>query len=462
MPRPLLSEDTFVRPRSPLYSLAIVGIVLLIGLGFFVFGRALLAWYYFKATEKAMNRGLYTSAETDLEQCLWYWNRNAEAHYRLARVARLRGDYDKAKDHLDKCEELGWSEEALWLEQTLLAAQQGQFAELEKVLIELANKDNLEAVPVMEVLAMQYGVNRQYHQAIKWGERCLAHMPENTTLLVELARVHESIYNTDKALKYYYKAVEVAPDEFAPRYALADTLVNKTKQYPKALEHLELLQEQRPQDREVLFRLALCRWGLGQGDQARELLDDLIGKAEDRLAKRHAETEKGLAHKERVAEAKRWLASLLTEKGKWALQERKFADAETCLRKAVDLNPNDGTSLNNLAVALKNRGKKKEGDRYESQFKKLKKDLDRLDQLIVSGLRQEPNNPAIHYEIGVLLLRYGAERQGVEYLLKVLKASPRHVGAHKALARYYAKLGEKELAAKHQAAAEGKVVPVIH
>jgi Tfp pilus assembly protein PilF len=50
----------------------------------------------------------------------------------------------------------------------------------------------------------------------------------------------------------------------------------------------------------------------------------------------------------------------------------------------------------------------------------------------------------------MISLRAGAAKEGLRWLQSALHENPRHVGAHKALASYYQKIGEAGRALQHQ------------
>ena len=125
-----------------LHFLAIAVLALLIGFGLFLAGAHLWAWHNYSAAEEALAIGDYQEAEKYLNRCLTFWSGNGQVHYWMARTARALGQFDKARHHLDKCQELDWSPSAIELEETLLRAQQGEFSELEETLIEWAKEDN--------------------------------------------------------------------------------------------------------------------------------------------------------------------------------------------------------------------------------------------------------------------------------------------------------------------------------
>jgi Tfp pilus assembly protein PilF len=53
-----------------------------------------------------------------------------------------------------------------------------------------------------------------------------------------------------------------------------------------------------------------------------------------------------------------------------------------------------------------------------------------------------------------MFLRYRSREEGVSWLNSLLQYDPHHRAAHRALADYYSKVGETDLADQHQRAAD--------
>jgi tetratricopeptide (TPR) repeat protein len=403
---------------------AILLLCLVIGFGVFLAGTNLWAWYNYQAAKKAIEVGAYQQAEDYLERCLRFWSGNGQVHFWMARTARSLGKFDKAKQHLLKCEDLGWSPEGIDLEETLLRAEQGEFPQLEKTLLEWAEKDTEDTASVLQVLAKLYATNSQLGAASYWGERFLKHSPNNVTALLAMAQIQLMTRNSADALKYYRRAVEIQPDNDQARETLAKALLDLNEPQ-KALVEFRTLQGRGLHTQAVLLGLAQCYRALGQRDEAQEMLDRLVEQF-----------------------PKSW--QVWSERGRLAYQKRDMREAEECYRRSVDLHPYEHTTVYNLYLCLSQQGpaKRAEADKMAVRHKKLQEDGKRLNDLVVRGMSEHPNSTAITFEIAEILLRTGEEKGGVYWLHKTLQLNPHHSAARKALAAYYEKEGKHDLAAQ--------------
>src|SRR5262249_1251757 len=153
--------------------------------------------------------------------------------------------------------------------------------------------------------------------------------------------------------------------------------------YAEALAHLEYVRQRQPDDPEVLVRLARCRSGMGQGEQARELLNNVLANHPD----------DGVA----------WRTL-----GEIALQEANPRKAETAVRRGAGLLPYDYRAQWSLYQALlRQEGKAAEAQTQLARAEQLKEQTERLAEIRTRKVSQDPHNPALHCELGTLLLSLG-------------------------------------------------------
>src|SRR5262249_19770683 len=139
----------------------------------------------------------------------------------------------------------------------------------------------------------------------------------------------------DRAQADYRRAVEMDPEYDDARLLLAQSLLDHAQQPAEATGHLELLRARQPHNAEVLLTLARCRRQLGRLDEARALLDGLLG-------------------------AEPGNARALAERGRVALASHQEAEAEAWLKKALDADPHSREQLYLLYECLEQQGKKDE------------------------------------------------------------------------------------------------------
>src|SRR5262249_18858170 len=147
--------------------------------------------------------------------------------------------------------------------------------------------------------------------------------------------------------------------------------------------HFEWLCERQPNNPDVLLGLARCRHELGQRDEARRLLTELVAQQPQ--------------HAQAVAEL-----------GNLALAEGQLAEAERWLRRAVELAPHERENLYLLAQCLNRAGKKEEAQQWLARQKQVEEDWERI-KVLTQEYSKAPRDPALRYEGGIILLRNGLE-----------------------------------------------------
>lgn len=80
----------------------------------------------------------------------------------------------------------------------------------------------------------------------------------------------------------------------------------------------------------------------------------------------------------------------------------------------------------------------------------------RIAELRSRTLAEFPLDPALHYEMGMLLIQTGRGEVGERWLLTALDLDAGHRPSHAALATYYEARGDKAKAEAHRAMAAGK------
>jgi len=130
---------------------AIVALILIIaGIG----TAAVYGWaqYHLRAAQQALDRYSFAEAQRHIDLCLKVRSGSADVHVLAAQTARRRDAYDEAEQHLLTAFQLGGMTEAIALERSLLAAQQGNLDSVERSLQQRTGTDYPEAGLVLEAL----------------------------------------------------------------------------------------------------------------------------------------------------------------------------------------------------------------------------------------------------------------------------------------------------------------------
>jgi Tfp pilus assembly protein PilF len=428
--RPVPNFLLWLWARLWLAALALVLIVL----GAATFGSCLWAHYHFQAARQALDRLAFDEAQQHLDLCSWVPLGRAGVHLLAAQTARRRDAYPKAEQHLAACLALEGMAPAIARERVLLTAQQGDLDESLRLLESHTAPSDPEADLVLEALAKGY-VNRYWHiDALACLNKLLERRPQHPQALLLRARVWEVLARNGKAeheadaLHDYEQAVELHPS-FEARLGLAGTFYRVGRPWDAAVEYEQLrrLQADNP---EVLLGLARCRFNLGEADEARRLLDDLL--------KRHPGD-----------------AAALLERGRLALHAGALVEAEKWLGQAAAAASPCDSEPHQLLYQCLTAGHKDEEAR-QSHDRVREREANALHgERLVRQANREPHNVALRCEVARDLLRLGREQDGVAALFLVLEQEPRYAPAHAALADYFERNGQPDRAARHRRARQG-------
>jgi tetratricopeptide (TPR) repeat protein len=226
--------------------------------------RATAVQYCKKAVDKAGNNeamaiqmlektyGLLGEQETEqlCRQMLESQPESRSANLGMFNLCRLKGDYSKALEYLDKCLKTTSPDQPQWLSYTMQKAE---------VLILAFNKTS---------------DNKYLKDAMEVYESLLAKMPNNTSIMNNIAYIlADNNQDLDKALEYARRAHEMQPDdpEYLDTYAV---VLYKKGKYSEAVQFEQAAIQQYDTRQasppaEVYEHLAQAHEQLGELSQAR-------------------------------------------------------------------------------------------------------------------------------------------------------------------------------------------------
>ena len=423
--------------RHPLLKLrshlALAGLVLgLAVLGSAVAGLHLWKQYHLNAAHQALDRYAFAEAQYHLNRCLAVPFRDGDLSLLAARTARRCDCYQEAARHLAACQQQMGTTKVVTLERLLLAAQQGELEAAEGLLSGDRGGEDPESVLLLEALAKGYYLRSWRAEARACLNKLLDLQPEHPQALLLRARVRQEMNPGGDAepeadaLRDYDKALS-AISSFEAQLGRAGALYRLGRPWD-ALRQYEELRLPGESDAPVLLGLARCRYSLGEVDAARRLLDELLQRHPDQ-----------------------WDAFL--ERGRLELHAGQAAEAEKWLRRAVFFAPHcEIGPLRSLGQCLQSQHKDEEARRCFARLDRTQAELLQVDLLTMQANR-DPSNVALRYDIADKLMRLGRPRDSVAALYHVLDQQPRHGPAHAALADYFERLGQADLAARHRHAA---------
>jgi tetratricopeptide (TPR) repeat protein len=401
-------------------------LLLLTGCAVAFSARHLWAWYHWRAAQAEEARFHNAQARAHLDACLAVWPGSAPVHLLAARTARRAGAFEEAAQHLKKCEDLDPARaDDVALEWALLHAVGGDLSEtVEKVLLVRTEKEPAQAPLILEALAEGYTQQYRIRAASACVERWLTLQPDNVQALFLRGNISRKTTGLEKAVPDYRRVVELDAERDDARWWLALGLL-QSGHYAEALEHLEHLRGRGQDDPELPVRLALCRKGLDQLDAARQDLDTVLAGHPG-------------------------YPPALRAQGEVELAAGRPERAEPALRQAVAALPHDYQAQFFLWQSLRQQGRQEEARVQKKTVDELKDRTERLGELRLRGMAERPRDPALHYEMGTLLLNLGQAEDGEAALLRALSLAPDYAPAHAALAEFYRQRGDATRAAWHR------------
>ena len=417
-----------LRPRRSW--LVVVAILLVCGLAV----PQIWAWMNFRWAEAAVAISDTRAAQHDIAVCLRLWPERVGVHLLASRAARQAGEFDQADRELRTSQRLnGGSSEEIAFEWALLQAAAGNVREVEDYLQARVERDPRLGPIVWEALVEGYLRAFRTIDAMAMVEHWLAQDPNNLRAL----ELRGTAFVTGKGVKRgsddFRRVVEGDPGRISARAQLIRCLLDLGG-YEEATTHLEWLARERPEDPDVLARLARCRIMLNRRDEARQLLDAALAIQPDH----------GLA---------------LRTYGQLALLEQKPAEAEQWLRKALTTFENDYQTQYMLLRALLQQGKQAEAKVQVKITEEVKDRAERVGELQSRKLGEKPLDPALHVEMALILLRSGETTEAQRWLYSALAIDPEYVPARSALADYYDRIGDHKRAAEQRQLAARRANP---
>jgi tetratricopeptide (TPR) repeat protein len=383
------------------------------------------AWYHLHRGKAALDRHHPEEARDELAAALKVWPDRPGVHLLASRAARQADDFPEAERHLRAAQRAaGGSTEEIAFEWALLQAAAGNVWEVDEYLQRRADADPTLAPLAWEALAEGYLRVFRTLDAMACLDHWLQLDPNNIRALDLRGITYVTGKGVTRGTEDYRRVLELDASRNETRWRLVLCLLDLGG-YEEALPHLERLARERPDDPEVLSRLARCQNMLGHPAEARQTID--------RVLARHPDD-----------------AGALRTRGQFALADRDPVAAEAWLRRATAADPADYQCQWFLFQALQQQGKSAEARVQLWVAEEVKDRTERLSELRSRKLAEKPLDPALHYEMGLLLLRTGSPTEGEAWLQSAVSLDPDYAPAHAALADLYQKAGNSAKAAEHR------------
>jgi len=399
------------------------------------FGIAVGAWVWFEyhlgAAQEAVDKWHNADAGRHLQQCRILLPTHRAVLLLSARVARRTGSADEAEALLSYYERQYGEDDDLALEWLLHKACRGDLEGTVQPLYTRISQGGSAARLARESLVIGFSSRflwMETHEVLKgW----LSDNPDDPVALLLEGKFLEQRRGYDDALKTYSRVLELDPELHEARLRLATLLVQK-RLGDESLIELQILRVKLPENAEVQVLLAKTLALLGRTAEAKAEIDRCLA-----------------AHPN--------FPPALAERGSAALIDGDDVAAEEYLGRAARFDQSNFATRNQYALILARNGKSAEAANEYARIHQLEADADRIAELIQGPLKNTPNNPAVHHEIGLIALRAGSIEQSMRWFKNALRLDPGYAPTHRVLSLFYQETDNPILAAKHRALAQGGI-----
>ncbi|HEY2911281.1 MAG TPA: tetratricopeptide repeat protein [Gemmataceae bacterium] len=389
------------------------------------------AWYHLRAAKAALAKYDPKTARALLQSCERVWGQRPSVHLLASRAAWQSGNAEAAVTELREAQRLsGGATDDTAFEWALIQASAANVREVEEYLQRRADRFPAVAPLIWESLALGYLRVYRNPDAMVCLLAWLKNDPDNVRALELRGATYVAGQGAVLAVNDFRRVLELDPTRTDARWRFIDASITLGK-YEDAAGQLELFARDQPNEPAVAVRLARCYIMVSREADARRLMDDVIAKRPD----------EGVCW--------RTLAQIELAAG-------RLPEAEQAIRKAADMLPNDYQAQQLYFQVLQQQGKTEDAKRQMKVAEAARDRVERLRELTGRRLGESPLDPALHYEMGKMLLDTGRAESGEKWLLTALSVDPDHRPSHEALAAYYASRGDKEKAELHRGRAAPK------
>jgi predicted Zn-dependent protease len=386
------------------------------------------AWYHFRTAKSALAKHHPEAASRSLSSCLRVWGNRPSVRLMASRAARQAGELQAADQELRAAQSLtGDATDETAFEWALLQATGGNVREVEEYLQKRVAQSPEVGPLVWEAFAVGYLRIYRTLDAMNCLSLWLRREPENVRALELRGATYVTGKGVVRGVEDYLRVLELDPTRRDTRWKLTQCLLSLGS-YDQAAKHLEWFIQEKPDDPGISAHLARCYNMLGRPQDARRLVEAaLVNHPDD--------------------------GPCLRTRGQLALTNPGNPDvaaAEIDLRRAVALMPEDYQAQQLLFQALQQQGKIDEAKQQLIVVEAIRDRAARIGELQSRQLAEQPLDPALHYEMAVLMIRSGQAEIGERWLRTALDLDPEHKPSHAALADLYESRGDKARAEEHR------------
>jgi tetratricopeptide (TPR) repeat protein len=342
----------------------------------------------------------YDEAEKHLREALELDKVNINARLNLAHVLASQKKYDQAYKVFEELSKLAPSNLSIQIRMALILAAQKQYEMAEKTLNKI-----LETKPGWDQVRYHLGRVLREQGKVDEAEQEFTRIPKdapsylNSRLVMSLMFLRKRDYA--KAIKYVDQALETDAKD-PDLYHIRGSVLEEMHRYAEAMSNYQKSLELTPNDTRLLYSL---------------------GNVYEKSGRRGL----GLATMEKLLHEKPDDASALNFVGYTLLSMgQDVTKAEECIRKAIDLKPDDGYIIDSLAWLFFKKGEREKAlEQIENASEKVKSD------------------PIIAEHQGDILVSLERKEDAVKAYQRSLESNPHNLMVQKKLRELEKELGKQ-------------------
>jgi len=358
-----------------------------------------------ESAERACRLHNYEEGRVHVDRVLALRRNHYRANILAARIHRGLQEYARAEAHLLLCKP--HADHEFHTEWLLLRAQRAEFPQREMPLRTRLRDASYREPLVLETMVYCLYRESRFPTAEYYIERWLEQAPDDAVGHCWRGAVHSRTGKTSDARHDFERALALEPEFWNARFQLAGVLLQRLD-LVELPEHLRALESSgwRPTDVSLLAGMYhLARNELEAADQ--RFADVLRVKADYPAA--------------------------LFQRGRVALRRQQFQQAEDWLRRAIQLDPQNGNARYALyQCLLQQLGREKSAADELAAYKQFTEHSKRL-AAALRRVEQGPNDADLLTEVGEFYLQQQQSFLAHQYLTRALRLQPGHDRAERAL-----------------------------
>lgn len=354
----------------------------------------------------------------------WFYERNPQSSFLLARIARKQGRPEDFRNHLSSFVSRGGGDSAAVAENVLAAASSGQAPSLMRELSDLLIAQTVDTDELCYAFANGFLIANELEQAFVLIHEWKQSFPNDPRPHYVNGRVQDHLSNQRGAEEEYRAALARRPDHYPSAFALGRLLLQNN--HPE--EAIAYFRSCRGMKHNAASRIeeAKCLRQAGEVEAAQEMLKEITSLSVEELRIAYECVSEPLVGRPDFAE----LGSLLVSIG-------SAKEALPVLEQALKANPRDLDVRYMRGIALREIGNVSEGGKEIKSVSASRQELSRADAIVDTMDLSRPHVPE-RLEIGEIYLHHGSLKTAEFWLLSAASHEPTNRRALELLAELYA------------------------